>query len=214
MEFSEALLYAKDGCGIERPSWNGKGMWVYLTRAGEPYYGAFAPKDSDRSPQGSTPWNGTPPFLAIYLPGEYGPTSVPYCVPQTDLFADDWKLCPTSDGHIMKDKNWPHTPDLLELIENGYPAITLDFSYALFALKKGRRVCREGWNGKDQFLFVVPGSTFKVNRHPLLGIYPEGTEINYHSHIDMRTSNGIIVPWTASQSDLLGADWLLADNQG
>jgi hypothetical protein len=68
-----------------------------------------------------------------------------------------------------------------------------------------------GWNGKRMFLFLVPGSTFKVNRPPLLGIYPEGTEINYHAHIDMRTADGKIVPWLASQTDLLADDWSIVD---
>ena len=58
------------------------------------------------------------------------------------------------------------------------------------------------------FLFLVQGSQFKVNRPPLLGIYPEGTEINYRPHIDMKTVNGEIVPWVASQSDLLEEDWI------
>ena len=83
----------------------------------------------------------------------------------------------------------------------------MDFGQALAALKAGKRVARSGWNGKDMFLFLVPGSVFKVNRAPLLGIYPEGTEINYHGHIDMRTADGMIVPWLASQTDLLADDW-------
>lgn len=84
---------------------------------------------------------------------------------------------------------------------------TLNFGDALTMLKAGRKVSRKGWNGKDMFLFLVLGSTFKVNRPPLLGIYPEGTEINYRSHIDMRTAQGDIVPWVASQSDVLADDW-------
>jgi hypothetical protein len=59
------------------------------------------------------------------------------------------------------------------------------------------------------FLFLVPGSTFKVSRPPLLGIYPEGTEINYRSHIDMKTVDGSIVPWVASQTDILAEDWII-----
>ena len=58
------------------------------------------------------------------------------------------------------------------------------------------------------FLFLVQGSQFKVNRPPLLGIYQEGTKINYRPHIDMKTVNGEIVPWVASQSDLLEEDWI------
>jgi hypothetical protein len=84
----------------------------------------------------------------------------------------------------------------------------MNFGHALEQLRIGNKVAREGWNGKGMFLFLVPGSTFKVNRHPLLGIYPEGTEINYRPHIDMKTVDGEIVPWIASQTDLLAEDWM------
>jgi hypothetical protein len=77
----------------------------------------------------------------------------------------------------------------------------------IYFLKAGYRARRVGWNGKGMFIFLVPGSTFKVNRAPLLGIYPEGTEINYLPHVDMRTADGSVVPWLASQSDILAVDW-------
>lgn len=83
----------------------------------------------------------------------------------------------------------------------------LSFSLVLERIKRGDRVCRAGWNGKGMFLFLVPGSRFAVNRAPLLGIYPEGTIIDYHAHIDMKTAQGYVVPWLASQSDLLADDW-------
>ena len=83
----------------------------------------------------------------------------------------------------------------------------MDFGAALLALKAGKKVQREGWNGKGMFLFLVAGSRFKVNRPPLLGIYDEGTEIEYHAHIDMKTAQGYVVPWLASQADMLADDW-------
>lgn len=88
----------------------------------------------------------------------------------------------------------------------------MDFGNAIRALKDGKKVAREGWNGKGMFLFLVPGSTFKVNRAPLLGVYPEGTEINYHSHIDMKTAQGYVLPWLASQADMLSEDWEVVEN--
>ena len=42
---------------------------------------------------------------------------------------------------------------------------------------------------------------------PLLGIYQEGTTIEYRPHIDMKTADGTVVPWVASQSDILADDW-------
>ena len=87
----------------------------------------------------------------------------------------------------------------------------MNFGDALQALKHGQKVAREGWNGRGMFLFLVPGSVFKVNRAPLLGIYPEGTEINYRPHIDMKTVDGEIVPWVASQTDVLAEDWCVVE---
>lgn len=84
----------------------------------------------------------------------------------------------------------------------------MNFSAALELLKVGGKLARAGWNGKAMFLFLVPGSQLNVSRPPLLGIYPEGTEIGYRSHIDMRTADGTIVPWVASQTDLLAEDWI------
>lgn len=86
------------------------------------------------------------------------------------------------------------------------------FSAALIHIKDGRRVARAGWNGKGMFVFLVPGSTFKVNREPLLSILGEGTEVQYHGHIDMKTAQGYVVPWLASQADLLAEDWTVVSS--
>lgn len=99
-----------------------------------------------------------------------------------------------------------------EQFDNAYRKTSgMPFGLAVEAVKKGKKIARAGWNGKGMFLFLVPGSTFKVNRAPLLGIYPEGTEINYHAHIDMKTADGTIVPWLASQTDVLADDWIVVE---
>lgn len=109
-----------------------------------------------------------------------------------------------SDGYI----SW--SPK--DVFEQAYQPITaMSFGHAIHALKAGYKVARSGWNGKDMFLFLVPGSTFTVNRAPLLGIYPEGTKIDYHAHVDMKTAQGYVVPWLASQSDILADDWIIVE---
>ena len=87
----------------------------------------------------------------------------------------------------------------------------MKFGKALEALEDGKKVARQGWNGKGMFLFLVPSSTFQVNRPPLLGIYSEGTTINYHAHIDMKTADDRVVPWLASQTDMLADDWVVVE---
>lgn len=84
----------------------------------------------------------------------------------------------------------------------------MDFGDAIRTMKAGKRVAREGWNGKGMFLFLVNGSTFTVNREPLLSIMGEGTQVQYHAHIDMKTAQGYVVPWLASQADMLADDWV------
>lgn len=89
-----------------------------------------------------------------------------------------------------------------------------DIGKAVAIMYDGGRVAREGWNGKDMFVFLVPGSKFRVDRAPLLGIYPEGTVIDYRPHVDMKTVDGTIVPWLCSQTDLLAGDWFEVGHDG
>ena len=83
----------------------------------------------------------------------------------------------------------------------------MNFGEALAALKNGDRVTRAAWAEGGAFLYLVPGSTFQVNRPPLLGIYPEGTEISYRPHIDIRMADGTCSPWQPSQDALMAEDW-------
>lgn len=99
--------------------------------------------------------------------------------------------------------------DVFDRAYNSVEAMT--FGDALVLIKAGKKVARQGWNGKGMFVFLVPGSRFKVNRKPLLGIYPEGREIDYHAHIDMKTADDKIVPWLASQTDVLAEDWTIVE---
>lgn len=87
---------------------------------------------------------------------------------------------------------------------------TFDFGTALTALRAGERVGRQGWNGKGMFLVLVPGSDITVSSgRPLGDAAPElvGRTVAYRPHIDMKTVDNEIVPWVASQSDLLADDW-------
>ncbi len=84
--------------------------------------------------------------------------------------------------------------------------VNLGFSRALELIKEGKRVGRTEWKNA-RFVFLVEGSQFKVNRAPLLGIYPEGTEITYRSHIDMCGADESIGTWSPSMVDILAEDW-------
>ena len=72
------------------------------------------------------------------------------------------------------------------------PLETFDFGQALIALKDGFHVARNGWNGKMMYLTLqMPDENSKM-KQPYIYITPVGGEL---------------VPWVASQPDLLSEDW-------
>lgn len=88
----------------------------------------------------------------------------------------------------------------------------MDFGAALGHVKEGNRIGRREWKNA-RFVFLVPGSTFEVNRPPLLGIYPEGTEITYRPHLDMVGADGRVGTWAPSVGDVLATDWFVVKDE-
>lgn len=155
-------------------------------------------------------FNGTEPYIG---------SKVVMAKPMDRLTYNElrgWELPKDEDGsdsgYVLQDLDgylsWLPTSKFKQVYTR---TVGMSFGLAIAAMKAGCKVARSGWNGKGMFLFLVPGSTFKVNRPPLLGIYREGKEINYHAHIDMRTADGTIVPWLASQTDMLSEDWMIVN---
>ncbi len=83
----------------------------------------------------------------------------------------------------------------------------MDFGAAIVALKAGKTVARSGWNGKGMFLYLVPASSFTVNRAPLDTILEPGTLVTYRAHIDIKQADGSCSTWSPSNGDALAEDW-------
>jgi hypothetical protein len=82
---------------------------------------------------------------------------------------------------------------------------SLTFPQALDLLLAGQRVTSP-MLPDDAELYLVQGSTFTVNRAPLNGIYPEGTQISYKPHIDIAYADGTCGVWSVTQEALF-ATW-------
>lgn len=93
--------------------------------------------------------------------------------------------------------------------ESGETKFTFDtsFSAALNALKKGEKIAREGWNGKGMFLYYVSEDKYPVKMAAVKDIADENGKVSYGAYIAMKTAQGNVVPWVASQTDLLSDDW-------
>lgn len=69
----------------------------------------------------------------------------------------------------------------------------MNFSQALERIKSGGKAARTGWNGRNMWLHLqVPDAHSKMTL----------------PYIYMRTAQGDLVPWLASQTDLLSDDWI------
>jgi hypothetical protein len=68
----------------------------------------------------------------------------------------------------------------------------MDFGHAIRCMEAGNRVQREGWNGKGMWIAIqIPDANSKMGL----------------PYIYMSTVTGQLVPWLASQSDMLAKDW-------
>jgi hypothetical protein len=70
------------------------------------------------------------------------------------------------------------------------------FSKALKLMKRGTLIRRQGWNGKGMYLEIMT---------------PSWTTMMTAPYIFMKTADGNLVPWVASQTDLLSDDWEIAE---
>lgn len=80
-----------------------------------------------------------------------------------------------------------------------------DFGNALHDLKAGRKVARSGWNGKGMYIFLIG-----VDGSNDYWTYTNGKNDNYPllPFIAMKTADDKVVPWLASQTDMLAEDWV------
>jgi hypothetical protein len=86
-------------------------------------------------------------------------------------------------------------------IKNKY----MNFGDAIATLKDGKKVARIGWNGKGMFLYYVPSSSYPAVTDIAKEVF--GDTVPYGAYIAMKTAQNNVVPWLASQTDVLAEDW-------
>jgi len=135
-------------------------------------------------------------------------------IPENENPEDEGYLVEYSDGY----QSW--SPE--KQFEEAYRECDkMTFGLALEALKKGKKVAREGWNGKGMYLYLVHGRLVDVDMLQLEaydalakdeGAMHDTGVVQFLSHIDMRTANGdVCVGWLASQTDMLAEDWKIVE---
>lgn len=101
------------------------------------------------------------------------------------------------------------------------PGDLTDFGGAIYALKNGKRVTREGWNGKGMWLSLsgvaniakdVPAEAFWSPHNAAYAAKQPERMAKVLPCITMKTATGeILMGWLASQSDMLAEDWMVLE---
>ena len=88
----------------------------------------------------------------------------------------------------------------------------LNFGDAIKALKEGKKVARQGWNGKGMFLYYVWADRYPAKTEAAKSIADHDGTVPYGAYIAMKTVDGTVIPWLASQTDMLSEDWIILED--
>lgn len=95
------------------------------------------------------------------------------------------------------------------------------FGQALEAMKQGKIVSREGWNGKGMFVFMQVPSEVPTEIIPRMTSLPSavktkvaerGLPLRYQNQMAMVYPDNNVYGWLASPSDCLESDWCIHES--
>ena len=91
-----------------------------------------------------------------------------------------------------------------------YELMHFGFDEAIKYLKRGHKVCREGWNGKKQYIQLATKISYKTADGEIVNC--EHNAIGNQAIAFVGTS-GVQMGWLASQADMLAEDWMFAEEE-
>ena len=80
----------------------------------------------------------------------------------------------------------------------------MDFGKAIELLKEGKRLQREGWNGKKQYIELATNISYQNTKGEVINAEHD---VIGNKAIAFVGTSGVQIGWLASQSDMLSNDW-------
>lgn len=85
---------------------------------------------------------------------------------------------------------------------------TFNFGEAIKYLKRGFKVCRSGWNGKNQYVELASNISYVNSINEIVNCDHDAIGNKAISFIG---TSGVQMGWLASQADMLAEDWMFID---
>lgn len=84
----------------------------------------------------------------------------------------------------------------------------MSFGAAIEAVKNGKRIARNGWNGKNQYVELATCISYKNATGEVVNV--DHCNIGNKALAFVGTS-GVQLGWLASQADMLAEDWHIVE---
>ena len=84
----------------------------------------------------------------------------------------------------------------------------MDFGKAIQLIKEGKRVQREGWNGKNQYIELAMCISYINANGNIINLNHEAIGNNAIAFVG---TSGVQLGWLASQADMLAEDWRIVE---
>ena len=85
-----------------------------------------------------------------------------------------------------------------------------DFGKAIQLLKEGKRLQRNGWNGKNQYIELATNISYKNSNEEIINTEHEAIG---NKAIAFVGTSGVQIGWLASQADMLAEDWRIVEDE-
>ena len=120
-----------------------------------------------------------------------------WTIPADENPDDEGYLVKYSDGYI----SWLPKKQFEEAYKKSGE---MSFGHAIEIMKKGGRVQRSGWNGKNQYIELASKISYA---NPYDYIVNAAHEVIGNKAIAFVGTSGVQLGWVASQADMLAEDW-------
>ena len=85
----------------------------------------------------------------------------------------------------------------------------MDFGEALHLLKEGKKLAREGWNGKGQYIELATNISYVNSKGEVVNVNHDAIGSQAIAFVG---TSGVQLGWLATQSDMLAQDWRIVND--
>lgn len=129
------------------------------------------------------------------------------------VYEKDWSIPrsmePEEDGYKVRYPDGYESWSPKDVFEEAYrPTDCMSFGLAIEAMKRGKKVARRGWNGKNQHIELATRISYMTAEGVFVNVEHEAIG---NKAVAFCGTSGVQMGWLASQADMLADDWEIVE---